>query len=121
VNISRSDLLDAVKQTKGFVSFSMSDPLKTQNFARYVWIGYDSDENCRNAIEYLKNCSIQDFNFNPSKSITSRKPIRTTPSLATDCFERDLELCQRLIREVFDKEKQIEPVILDELQRVCAS
>lgn len=53
VRISRWELLDKVRQTKGFVSFSMSEPLKTQDFERYAWVSYDSEENCRRAKDQL--------------------------------------------------------------------
>ena len=86
----------------------MSEPLKTQNFVRYAWVAYDSEESCRKAKDALDSITIQDFNLNPVKSMTQRKPIRVTPPLADDCVERDLELCKRLISEVFDPEKKID-------------
>jgi len=58
VNISRWELLDAVRETKGFISLSMSEPLKAQEFERYAWISYDSDENCNKAKEILDTVKI---------------------------------------------------------------
>lgn len=51
INISRWELLDKVKNINGFVSFSMSEPLKTYNFVRYAWVSFDSEENCKKAKE----------------------------------------------------------------------
>jgi hypothetical protein len=51
VNISRWDLLEIVRQSPGFVSLSMSEPLKSHNFVRYAWVSYDSNENCRKSKE----------------------------------------------------------------------
>ena len=88
----------------------MSEPLKSLNFIRYGWISYDSEENCKEALLALENLQIPGTNFilNPVRSSTQRKPIRVTPPLAEDCIERDLELCRKLVEDVFDKEKNID-------------
>jgi len=39
-----------------------------------------------------------------------------TPELFDDCIERDLEVCVRLISEVFDVEKDISPSFFDKIQ-----
>mmetsp|Transcript_32260 Transcript_32260/g.23812 ORF Transcript_32260/g.23812 Transcript_32260/m.23812 type:complete len:117 (+) Transcript_32260:452-802(+) len=54
VNISRSELLEVIKQNKGFTSLSLSEPLKSQNFSRYAWVSFDSEPNCLSALEQLK-------------------------------------------------------------------
>ncbi|MFS8160590.1 MAG: RNA recognition motif domain-containing protein [Candidatus Roizmanbacteria bacterium] len=70
VSISRWDLLNTVRNTPGFVSFSMSEPLKTQNFVRYAWVSFESEEACRKAKDLLEHVAIQDFILNPVKSMT---------------------------------------------------
>jgi len=62
----------------------MSEPLKTQNFGRYAWVTYDSEDSCRKAKDFLETVTIQDFTLSPVKSMSSRKPIRITPPLAED-------------------------------------
>ena len=66
--VSRWELLEIIKETKGFVSLSMSEPLKAQEFERYAWITYDSDENCNAAKEILEKKRVQNFLFNPVQS-----------------------------------------------------
>jgi hypothetical protein len=39
-----------------------------------------------------------------------------TPELPEDCIARDLDLCQRLISEVFDPEKEISQDIFSKIQ-----
>ncbi len=39
----------------------MSEPLKTQNFERYAWISFDSDENCRRAKESLEKVTVETY------------------------------------------------------------
>ena len=118
VHIKRQDLLAVVNTTPGFVSFSMSEPLKTQNFTRYGWVCYDSDENCRKGKEILEKTTIGDFTLQPVKSQTQRKPIRITPPLPDDNIERDLELCQNLVADVLDPEKKIDFAV-DALLAAC--
>lgn len=68
VSISRWALLDEIKNTQGFVSFSMSEPLKSFEFERYAWVTYNSEENCRAAKSILEDVRIGEFRLNPVKS-----------------------------------------------------
>jgi len=85
----------------------MSEPLKTQNFERYAWISFDSDENCRRAKESLEKVTLEtrsrdSFRLTPVQNSAHRKNIMITPELSDDSIERDLELCKRLVTEVYD-------------------
>lgn len=86
----------------------MSEPLKTQNFVRYGWVTFDSEEHCKNAKEELEKTKFEGYNLQPVKSQTQRKPIRITPPLPDDITDRDLELCRKLVHEVLDPEKKID-------------
>lgn len=44
--------------------------------------------------------------------------VRITPPLPENLIEMDLELCKLLITEVFDPEKDIDSIIVDELDRL---
>ena len=82
IHISRWDLLDAVKPTPGFLGLSMSEPLKTQDFVRYAWVTYDTDENCQRSKTILEKVSLKDFDLNPVISVsTTRKKVKVTPLL----------------------------------------
>jgi hypothetical protein len=107
--VSRWELLEIIKETKGFVSLSMSEPLKAQEFERYAWITYDSDENCNAAKEILEKKRVQNFLFNPVQSRGVRKSIPISPPLPEENVKSDIEMCQKLIQEVFDQEKDINP------------
>lgn len=109
----------------------MSEPLKTQDFERYAWVSYDSEENCRRAKDQLEGQKVppaagssqkersehSEFRLQPVKSQTQRKPIRITPPLAEDSLKRDLAFCRKLIAQVFDPEKQLNS--MDKLQEAC--
>lgn len=65
VNVSRWDLIEVLKNTQGFVSLSMSEPLKAQNFERIAWITYDADSNCQLAKQSLESQYVQDYRLSP--------------------------------------------------------
>jgi hypothetical protein len=106
-SLSRWDLLEKIRsQTQGFISLSMSEPLKTQDFERYAWISFDSDNNCKIAKEVLETIKMDDgFVLTPVPNSSHRKNIMITPELPDDSIERDLGLCKSLITQVFDAEK----------------
>lgn len=108
-NVSRWELLDLVKESRGFISLSLSDPLRTQDFERYAWVSYDSDENCKNAKDFLETKTLHDGQVKLTPILNSgyRSKILITPELPEDSIDRDLALCKKLIQEVFDVEKEI--------------
>lgn len=108
IHISRWELLDAVRPTPGFLGLSMSEPLKTQEFVRYAWVSYDSEENCQKSKAILEKVSLTNFDLNPVISVsTSHKKVKVTPLLSKGCINRDKELSAKLIK-VFDEQRQIE-------------
>lgn len=106
VTISRWDVLNEVKHTPGFVSLSLSEPLKTQDFVRYAWVSYDSEENCSKSRLLLENTAIGNFKLAPIKSQSARKPAKITPPLSAGREKIDLEQSRKLI-ELLDEERQI--------------
>lgn len=114
VRVGRLELLNEVKNSKGFASFSMSDPLKAQDFERYAWVSYETEEDCAKARDQLDGLKIKDFKLYPIRSQTQRKPIRITPPLP-DNIDNDFKLCKQLIQKVFDVEKGIPSSLTDKL------
>jgi len=107
-HISRWELLDAVHPTPGFLGLSMSEPLKTQDFVRYAWVTYDTDENCQKSKAILEKVSMPNFDLNPVISIsTTHKKVKVTPLLNKGCFDRDRKASKELIK-VFDAQRLIE-------------
>eukprot|EP00826_Nyctotherus_ovalis_P026192 TRINITY_DN2045_c0_g4_i2.p2 TRINITY_DN2045_c0_g4~~TRINITY_DN2045_c0_g4_i2.p2 ORF type:complete len:260 (+),score=64.33 TRINITY_DN2045_c0_g4_i2:646-1425(+) len=106
VKISRWEVLDTVKHTPGFVSLSLSEPLKSQEFVRYAWVSYDSEDNCAKGKLLLEDAKINSFRLAPIKSQSIKKPARITPPLAEGREKVDLELSRKLIA-LLDEEKEI--------------
>ena len=108
-NISRCEILDILKKLSGFISMSMSEPIKNQDFVRYCWVTFDSEENTETAYESLNNLIIEkDYKLNPIKSkSTTNKKIRVTPPLFDERLLEDLDLSRSII-SILDKEKSLE-------------
>lgn len=106
VKISRWEVLEKVKHTPGFVSLSLSEPLKSQEFVRYAWVSYDSEDNCAKAKLLLEDAKINSFRLAPIKSQSAKKTARITPPLVEGREKIDLELSRKLI-ELLDVEKEI--------------
>lgn len=108
-NISRFQILDILKKLPGFISMSLSEPIKNQNYYRYCWVTFDSEQNCDTGYETLNEYRISnDYKIIPIKSKSSTiKRIRLTPALFNERIEEDFEYSKLLI-DLFDKEKNIQ-------------
>ncbi|OMJ81799.1 hypothetical protein SteCoe_17683 [Stentor coeruleus] len=107
-NVSRWEILDVLKNCNGFLSFSMSEPLKSQNFARFAWVLFDSEEHCAEGLQMLNGKqATQDFRLSPILSRTSSsKNIKIQTSSCIENIENDWKLSAQLITAL-DREKGI--------------
>ena len=117
VNISRWDLLNVVKTSPGFVSLSMSEPLKTQGFCRFAWVLYDSEEHCNESLTLLTNKPVTgDFRLSPVRSqSSSKREVKLLPPQQPEYLFIDWKHSAKLI-SVIDREKGIQenPLLISE-------
>ncbi len=108
-NVSRFQILEIVKKLPGFISMSLSEPIKNQNYYRYCWVTFDSEENSELAFETLNDYRISnEYKILPIKSkSTTIKRIRITPAYFEERIIEDLELSRNFIF-MHDKDKNIE-------------
>jgi len=104
--ISRWDLTEAFQKLSGFVSLSLSEPFKSQEFIRYGWILFSSEANCNQAFEYLKTLNIKGYSFNVVKSRSQPKSVKICENVDKERILFDLDLSKQLI-EALDEEKDI--------------
>lgn len=116
-NVSRWQILEVLKKLPGFIFMSLSEPIKNQNYYRYCWVTFDTEENCDLAYESLNDYRISnDYKISPIKSRSSTlKKIRMTPALYQERNEEDLEFSKTLI-SMFDKEKGIENSLIEKTE-----
>lgn len=117
VNISRWDLLNVVKTSPGFVSLSMSEPLKSQGYCRFAWVLYDSEEHCNESLVLLANKTVSpEFKLSPVRSqSSSRKDIKVQPAQSWEALTVDWMNTSRLITHL-DREKGVNenPLLISE-------
>ena len=87
------------------------------NFERFAWLVFSSEEQTDQAIPAVETLVIRaptesnsetDFKLSPIKNNQTVKPPKVTPQMPLDHLSRDIELAKRLIKDVFDGEKEIE-------------
>ena len=102
--ISRWDLKEILSKIPGFVSLSLSEPLRSQDYSRFGWILFETEENCDMALKSLTNLYVKDFGFTIVKSRTQKKPVKVETKLDSQRNEQDSILCRKLIQSL-DEEK----------------
>jgi len=105
--ISRWDLEEELSKFTGFVSLSLSEPLKSQEFIRLGWILFDTEDHCNKAYELLNNLVIKEYHFQIVKSKSQKKPVKVCTLLTKKKNDENIELSRQLI-QVLDSEKKIE-------------
>ena len=121
-NNSITEILKYTKETNGFEFISISFPLRDQDYSRFCFLYYDSEENTKLAFEKIQKI-ILDENHNfyiPEIILESNIKIRITPPLFDERIKEDLIYTKKII-EVFDKNFNINNNIIfdDEKNRNC--
>lgn len=113
--ISKNSINDIAMKVGGFVSISLSEPIKNQNYNRYCWLTFDTEDNCSKAYELLHNFQVcNDYKCNPVKSkSTTFKNIRVTPFLYKERIDEDYEMTTKII-EILNNQCEITPLVFDQ-------
>lgn len=108
-NVSRWSVLELLKKQDGFITMSLSEPIKNQNYVRFVWVTFDKKDNCEKAYESLSEEKLSgDYKVNPILSKTNHiKKIKVCFPMFDDRIIEDLDFSKQIIK-ILDKEKQIE-------------
>lgn len=108
-HVSRWTILDVLKKLPGFMYMSLSEPIKNQNYVRYCWVTFDSDDNLDLAFETLNDYRINaDLKLNTIKSkSSSQKKIRLTPPLYDERLDDDLEMSKDFI-QFYDRQRGLD-------------
>jgi len=94
--------------------------MRNHDFERLAWASFSNESDCQQAEHQINNLEIEDFSLQAVRSLPNRKktPVRITPPLPQNLIELDLELCKLLITEVFDPEKDIDSIIVDQIDKL---
>lgn len=56
--MSRQELKETFEKLKGYISFHLSEPIKSIDFGRYGWIQFDSEDNMNKNFKICQNLII---------------------------------------------------------------
>ena len=60
--IKRAELLSTIKSNLPcFVHLSMSEPMRTHNFARLAWLNFETQHDCEQALQTVNALKLDDF------------------------------------------------------------
>jgi RNA recognition motif-containing protein len=102
-------------------SLTFSEPLKLYDYVRYAYITFTSEEVFQKALELLNGVYIKDYMLVPSTCNTPYKQSKLTPPLPEHQIKLDLFNCKRLIKEVFDIEKNVSNNIVAHAEKAGGS
>lgn len=117
-HISKKQIIEVARKLSGFVYLSLSEPIKAQDYNRYCWLTFDSEQNSKYAMEVLKDFQVStEYKINPKESESSTiKTIRITPYLYTERIDEDIEFTKQIIT-ILNKDKKInEPPSFDNIE-----
>jgi hypothetical protein len=98
---------------------TFSEPLKMQQFERFAWLTFDTEEATTAALDQLNGITVKvpsefeqqnlkDYTMEPVRSSQPNKKPKVTPAMPDGHIQEHLALCKRLIQDVFDVEHLIE-------------
>jgi hypothetical protein len=91
---------------KGFSSFSLSEPLVSQDFVRYGWVAFSSEVLCNENLLNIKEFLQNEFDLSVIKSKSAKRFIRVVPSLTLQEIADHLILSSELVH-LLDKQNGI--------------
>ncbi|CAD8125491.1 unnamed protein product [Paramecium sonneborni] len=103
--LSRAEVVKALSQMNGYVSLTLSEPSKMQNYTRIGWVSFDGEEYCNNCVND-ESITIKGHVLQFQKQQEKRKFVRIFKSVEYNKLLKDLQHQRELIK-VLDKEKGI--------------
>ena len=124
-NVSFLSLHSIIKELPGLIFISISEPLKKDDYSRFIWLNFDNEKNVTNALEKLNLYEINEnyiLNVVKSNKFPLRK-IKLFPVCINnnnnDFIEEDeIKNCEEIIKK-FDLLRNIKfNVILNEKEKI---
>lgn len=107
----RRTLEKIFEEMEGYICLSLSEPLRTQEFVRFGWVIFDSNENCAKAVNLMSSEEIKRFDLSIVKNKQQRRFIRILQNFTKKRLEQHNSLSAELIKNL-DSEKGIQGNIL---------
>ena len=103
-------IINLLKKYPGFVSLSLTEPERINEYKRNFWVTYDNKNNYQNVLNSLKEYEKGDFTIKLIKSETTQnihyKKIKITPPLFEDRLNEDIIGSNKIIT-ILDNYREI--------------
>ena len=105
-------IINLFKKYPGFISLFLTEPERINGYKRSFWVSYDSDKNCQNVLNALKDYELNaaDFIIKVIKSETAQnihyKKIKITPPLFEERLNEDIIGSNKIIN-ILDNYREI--------------
>lgn len=112
--------MEAPVGTSMIENISLSDPLKIYDYERYAFITFVNDALCELALKHLPGVIVNGiyensdgiktpviYKLSPVKTNIRSQECMVSPAIPNDQMRRDFDTCVCLIRDIFDKGKEI--------------
>jgi uncharacterized C2H2 Zn-finger protein len=126
-NVSFLSLHSIIKELPGLIFISISEPLKKDDYSRFIWLNFDNEKNVTNALEKLNLYEINEnyiLNVVKSNKFPLRKiklfPVYVNNNNNENDFieEDEIKNCEEIIKK-FDLLRNIKfNVILNEKEKI---
>ena len=126
-NVSFLTLHSIIKELPGLIFISISEPLKKDDYSRFIWLNFDNEKNVTNALEKLNLYEINEnyiLNVVKSNKFPLRKiklfPVCINNNNNNNDFieEDEIKNCEEIIKK-FDLLRNIKfNVILNEKEKI---
>ena len=95
--------------------------MRNHGFERLAWATFETEHDTEQALQAIPNLSVDKFQLSAAKSHPNKKrvPVRICPPLPEVSVDYDLQLCKKLITEIFDPEKKIDTFVVDMVEKAC--
>ena len=97
-NISRQSLLDIFEKLEGFVSLSLSDPLRSHDFVRYGWAAFRTESACVEGFLRAQSFLQEELSLCLMRSKTAKRFFKVVPEFSMTDLKDYLVLSAELIR-----------------------
>ena len=95
-DISRESLLDIFQKIPGFASLSLSEPLRSQDFVRYGWAAFRTEEDCAKGYLVAQPQLHSKLGLSLMKSKTAKRFLRVAPNMSLKEIAEHLVLAAKL-------------------------
>ena len=105
-NVQIMPKLNSFKKLPGFISLSITEPDRKNDYKRNLWLLFDSEKNCVDALDNLNDYKSEEYIKSQTIMNPSYNKVKVTPPLFDERLNEDLIGSYKIVN-IFDEYRQI--------------